>query len=81
VYFISFIIIVVFIMINMFISIILDGYNTSRLEENMRINDSTISIFKEKWMVYDEDGSGLIKRDTFKQLIMDLVLEELRMFG
>ena len=68
-------------MINMFISIILDGYNTSRLEENMRINDSTISIFKEKWMVYDEDGSGLIKRDTFKQLIMDLVLEELRMFG
>jgi Ca2+-binding EF-hand superfamily protein len=68
-------------MINMFISIILDGYNTSRLEENMRINDSTISIFKEKWMVYDEDGSGLIKRGTFKQLIMDLVLEELRMFG
>ena len=66
-------------MINMFISIILDGYNTSRLEEIMRIHERTIEIFKEKWVKYDEDGTSLIKREDFRCLIIDLVLEELRM--
>ena len=41
-YFISFNFICVLIMLNMFISIILDGYSISQLQENMRINDDTI---------------------------------------
>jgi hypothetical protein len=45
VYFVSFIVICVFIITNMFISVILDGYYTSNEEEKMHINEETIQIF------------------------------------
>ncbi len=77
-YFFSFIGIGVFIMLNMFISLILDGYTTSNIEEKMRINDETIKKFKELWMKYDPNASGLILVNDIKDLVVDLVLEELK---
>ena len=71
-YFISFIIIGVFIMTNMFISIILDGYKTTNEQEKMRINDATVERFKETWMKYDPNAGGLIHIDSFKELVLDL---------
>jgi hypothetical protein len=41
-YFVSFITFGVFIITNMFISIIMDGYNASNEEEKMHVNDDTI---------------------------------------
>ena len=77
-YFLTFVIIGVFIMTNMFISIILDGYHTSNEQEKMRINSETLSQFKKIWMKYDPHAEGLIKIDHFKNLLIDLILAELR---
>ena len=41
-YFVSFITFGVFIITNMFISMIMDGYNASNEEEKMHVNDDTI---------------------------------------
>jgi hypothetical protein len=75
---VSFIIIGVFIMMNMFISLILDGYNTSTEEDKMRINDQTMKKFVEHWMAYDPDASGLIPIDRINELVTDLILAELK---
>ena len=47
-------------MLNMFISIIMDGYHLQIDSENMRINDVTIKEFKNIWMKYDSEATGLI---------------------
>lgn len=74
----SFITFGVFIITNMFISIIMDGYNTSNEEEKMHINDETIEKFKEIWMKYDPMATGLIDVDLFENLVTDLIFEELK---
>ena len=64
-------------MMNMFISLILDGYNVSTEEDKMRINDRTMKKFKECWTTYDPNATGLIPVDMIKQLVVDLILAEL----
>ena len=63
---------------NMFISIIMDGYNASNEEEKMTINDETIDMFKEVWMKYDPFANGLLGVDLLENLVTDLILEELK---
>lgn len=77
-YFVSFIVIGVFIMTNMFIYVILEGYNISNEQEKMRINDACIEKFKEVWMKYDPNGSGLLDIYFLKDLVIDLILAELK---
>jgi Ca2+-binding EF-hand superfamily protein len=57
----------------------MDGYNTSNEEEKMHVNDDTIEQFKEIWMKYDPNGTGLIDVDLFENLVIDLIFEELKM--
>ena len=73
----TFVVIGSFIMLNMFISIIMDGYNTSNEQETMRINEQTIEAFKSAWMQYDMKATGLIHVDQLSQLITDLILKEI----
>ena len=65
-------------MTNMFISIILDGYNISNDQEKMRINDETILAFRQIWMKYDPKAEGLIPIPFFKNLVIDLILAEIK---
>ena len=67
-----------FIITNMFISIIMDGYNISNDEEKMHINDETIETFQKIWMKYDPHAKGLLKINLFDNLVTDLILEELK---
>jgi len=77
-YFLTFVIIGVFILTNMFMSIVLNGYNTSNEQEKMRINSDTLDQFKKTWMKYDPRAEGLIKIEHFNNLLIDLILAELR---
>lgn len=49
IYFISFMIVVPFIFLNLFIAIILEGFTNSSKTESMRIHDSDIDDFKKAW--------------------------------
>jgi len=73
----SFVVLGSFIMLNMFISIIMDGYNTSNEQEVMRVNEYTIEAFKTAWMLYDKQATGLILVEDFPNLIIDLILKEI----
>jgi len=78
IYFISFTVIGVFVMLNMFISIIMDGYNVSQEQENMRINEETVEIYKKLWHKYDKKASGLIDVNDLNDLLLDLILDEVK---
>jgi hypothetical protein len=59
-YFVSFMVLGAFIFLNMFIAIILEGFEYSQQEEEMRINDSIIEKFILNWKKYDPLGEYLI---------------------
>jgi hypothetical protein len=48
-YFISFMVVVSFIFLNLFIAIILESFNTTQDEEGMTVGEDTITKFKKFW--------------------------------
>ena len=80
-YFVSFMVLGAFIFLNMFIAIILEGFEYSQQEEEMRINDSIIEKFILNWKKYDPLGEYLISTSDLNDLLCDLVIEELKIKG
>lgn len=74
-YFISFMVIVSFIFLNLFIAIILESFNTSQNEEGLKIGQQTLNIFTEIWSEFDKKGRGFIQY-TSLELIMDRLISE-----
>ena len=44
----------------------------------MRINEEAIEIYKKTWLKYDKKASGLISVDDLKDLLLDLILDEVQ---
>ena len=44
----------------------------------MRINEETIEIYKKMWLKYDTKASGLISVNDLKDLLLDLILDEVQ---
>ena len=49
IYFLSFMVMVSFIFLNLFIAIILESFDTSMDEEGLKVGDDTLSVFNEIW--------------------------------
>jgi len=75
-YFISFMIIVSFIFLNLFIAIILESFNTSQNEEGLKIGQQTLNQFSEIWSEFDKKGKGFIKYNELEQVMNRLISEE-----
>jgi hypothetical protein len=75
-YFISFQLIVSFIFLNLFIAIILEGFDDSSHFDNFDISEYSIEQFKDLWSKYDPKGTGYIKTKRFPFLLMKLAKEE-----
>mmetsp|Transcript_23030 Transcript_23030/g.22377 ORF Transcript_23030/g.22377 Transcript_23030/m.22377 type:complete len:338 (-) Transcript_23030:783-1796(-) len=78
IYFISFILIIAFIFLNMFIAIILEGFMSSGDDEDMRIQEDALAMFKKHWVNYDPKGDSFISVHNLESLLLDLVGEELK---
>lgn len=78
-YFISFMIIVSFIFLNLFIAIILESFNTSQNEEGLKIGQQTLNQFSEIWSEFDKKGKGFIKYNELEQVMNRLISEESQM--
>ena len=59
-YFISYMVIVSFIFLNLFIAIILSAFASAQTEQNIRINDDIIHAYGTAWMKYDKNATGMI---------------------
>lgn len=68
----------VFIFLNLFIAIILEGFSSSGEDDDNRIEEDSFSSFKRIWIKYDPLGEGFINVYQFDEFLLDLVEEELR---
>ena len=75
----SYMIIVSFIFLNLFIAIILEGFAMATTEQNIRINYETIAAFTDAWTRYDKNATGMIELKDLKNIVLDICVEELRM--
>ena len=67
-----------FIFLNLFIAIILEGYSIAQKENDLaRYNDS-IKLFQNIWRKYDKKATGFIPIKDLKNLIMHILIEELK---
>ena len=59
----SYMLIVQFVLLNLFLAIILDGWDKTKMELDLKINDDHILAFTQAWQRYDEHATGLIDVD------------------
>ena len=75
-YFISYMVIVAFIFLNLFLVIILDGYYKANDEMRLSNYHNAIDLFIATWMKYDKKATGMISTPDLHNVIMDLLLAE-----
>lgn len=76
IFFTSFMLLVSFIFLNLFIAIILEAFAKSQLEQNIRINEDTIEAFRITWRKFDPDATGMIKVEDLTSLVVELAAKE-----
>lgn len=77
-YFISFMVIVSFIFLNLFIAIILESFNASQTAEGLQVNVETVNSFNNIWLQFDPKGRGFISVNKVNRLISQLLDEEIK---
>ena len=77
---VSFMIVVSFIFLNLFIAIILDSFDTSKDEESLQIGGDTLSKFNDLWAgdQFDPKGTKLININSFNKFLLAIIDEEIR---
>jgi hypothetical protein len=66
VFFVTFLILVQYILLNLFIAVVLQAFAESSEDENSPINQDHIDIFTKKWKEFDPKGQGYIGCNDFK---------------
>lgn len=61
------------IFLNLFIAIILEGFNNTSEAETLPIQESTLDQFRSAWSEFDPNGSGFIQTDELNFFIKRLV--------
>lgn len=80
-YFLSFMLIVSFIFLNLFIAIILESFASSMDEEGLQIGEATINKFKDFWSDdrFDPKGTKFISINEFPVFLRMVIDEEIKM--
>jgi len=61
VFFISYMLMITLIFLNLFVAIILNGYFDTRNEDSHMLNQDVLEMFRETWSHFDPDATGFIK--------------------
>jgi len=64
--------------LNLFIAIILESFNTSQVEEGLKVGQETLTIFNDLWSNYDPKGKGFISVKRLAHFIDALLEQEIR---
>ena len=62
------------IFLNLFIAIILQGFDDTNKRENSVLNNEAVNNFVEKWTKYDPDGKSKITVEELPNFLLDLGL-------
>jgi len=63
---------VTLIFLNLFIAIILDGFQETQKKEQRVINGDTLNSFKSVWAEFDPEGTGFIRMKDLKEFLSAL---------
>jgi hypothetical protein len=69
IFFVSYMLIIAFVFINLFIAVILEGFEQSEMIENSMMNTEHMNIFKKAWVKLDPLGSGFITTLELRPLL------------
>jgi Ca2+-binding EF-hand superfamily protein len=69
VFFVTYMLVVAFIFINLFVAVILEGFAESEAIENGSLNSVHLLDFKLAWVEFDPDGTGFIKTTELRPLL------------
>ena len=72
VFFYSFLLVVRLVFLNLFIAVILDGFDSVGVQERRTLNSDLLDNFQHNWTRYDSNATGFIKIFDFPKLLMDL---------
>ena len=70
--FISLILVVILIFLNLFIAIILQGYNDTTERNEKMFNSDINEHFRDIWSHYDPDATGFIEIEEFPSFMLEL---------
>jgi voltage-dependent calcium channel L type alpha-1D len=71
-YFTSFILIVAYVFLNLFIAVILQGFTEAEAIENGKLNGIHYEAFRLEWSKYDKKGTGLLDVRKLPDLLSHL---------
>lgn len=77
-FFISFMVVVSFIFLNLFIAIILESFNTTQDEQGLQVSSDTLEKFNKFWSKFDPKGRGFIPVWQFPKLINLILQQEIK---
>ncbi len=60
------------IFLNLFIAIILQGFDDTNQRENKLFNNDTATVFRDKWAEFDPDGISFIPLTQLNDLLFEL---------
>lgn len=72
IYFYSYIVVVKLVFLNLFIAVILEGFEMVNEQEGRTLNSELIDSVKIKWTRYDPNATGFIKMADFPAFLADL---------
>ena len=75
-FFLSYMMFVSQIFLNLFIAIILDGFDDSKQEQSLRINDDMLRKFQRSWADFDPEGAGFILIEDLENLICSHIIDK-----
>ena len=71
-YFGFFIVVVQFLMVNLFVAVVLEGFSSTNKEHTGFIHSLHFEELLEKWTAYDEDATGWIKMEDICFLVHEV---------
>lgn len=71
-YFITYVVTVTLILMNLFLAVVVGGYHESKKENEAVISPVQMDEFLDKWAEYDPQGTGFLTPEEFAFLIHDL---------
>ena len=69
-FFISYILLVSQIFLNLFVAIILDGFDDSKQQSEVRITDEMLSSFQVIWSEFDSEATGYISAQDIEEFVI-----------
>jgi len=71
-YFLSFTLLITFVFLNLFVAVVIEGFEEAGRQDSMRLGEGQLKQFLHIWMKYDPDATESIRIDQLLELLQRL---------